>query len=202
MPVHSNSLLTRLLVRVVIICLIAIGATFATVNYQIDHSLELLRDHTVEEQARDIKNYLVPGKGGNKVALNMPDRLRVFYAKAGPAYQYIVRDTAGQILFRSPFAYPDYVPKDFSNLGDGLFEFKGPSGYDNVGITIKARAGDRDYYVQAAQSRQAAEFFSEQISDNFMTRFLMVGLPFYAVLILIILFIQPVIAYYIYPNVI
>ncbi|MDF3024481.1 MAG: hypothetical protein K0R10_1842, partial [Alphaproteobacteria bacterium] len=59
--IKSNSLLTRLVLRIFGITLIAIMITYGVVYSQIDQSLELLRNQTVEEQAQEIKNSLRPG---------------------------------------------------------------------------------------------------------------------------------------------
>lgn len=182
----TNALLTRLLVRVLAISVLSVGVSIAVAYFQIDRSLEILRTQTVEEQAADLRTYLAPGKSVNKVTFNLPDHIRVFYAKAGPVYQYLVRDERGKVLFRSPFAYPDYFPTNFAELGDGRFEFKGPSGYDNVGKTLDVKIGDKNYYLQVAQTKKASEVFSNRISGDFMARFLWLTVPFHAALLFII----------------
>lgn len=172
-----------MLIRIFSVSLIAIVVIYLTLHSQIDRSLEILRDQTVEEQATDLMQYLDPGKGVNKVAFNLPDKVRIFYAKAGPNYQYIIRDENGNVLFRSPYAYTSYFPADFAKIGDGKFSFKGPSEYDFVGMTLRHEIAGKPYYLQAAQTRQAADTFSDKISDAFMSRVLWIGIPFYFALL-------------------
>lgn len=185
--IKSNSLLTRLVVRIFGITLIAIMITYAVVYLQIDQSLELLRNQTVEEQAQEIRNSLRPGRSVNKLLLDMPRNLRVFYANADYDYQYLVRDQDGTILFRSTLVYPDLFPKNFMLASDAKFKFKGPDGAEYSGVTIRFALEERLFYIQAAQTTQSADRFSDQISSEFMKRVLSVGVPFYCALLLIIL---------------
>ncbi|MEZ0223604.1 MAG: sensor histidine kinase [Alphaproteobacteria bacterium] len=184
---NKRSLLGRLMLRILAIGVIAAVITFAVINIQIDRSLQLLRDQTVEEQAQTIANYLKPGKSVNKLVLSLPDHIRVFYAKAGPSYQYIIRDDQGGILFRSPFAYNGFFPSDIAHGIPQKFEFRGPAEHEYVGFTLEYPFDGRKYYVQAAQTRQAADMVSDRISDIFMTRLLWLGIPFYAALFWIII---------------
>lgn len=184
---NRHSLLTQMLVRIFAISLAAIVVMYMAIHSQIDRSLEILRDQTVEEQANDLGSYLVAGKSVNKVVFNLPEHIRVFYAKAGPSYQYLVRDEAGTILFRSPFAYATYFPTDYKSAPDGKFSFKGPSDYDFVGVTRQHEIAGMTYYLQVAQTQKAADLFSDKISDAFMARVLWIGVPFYLALLAIIL---------------
>ncbi len=183
--VAGNSLQGRLLRRIFAICIIAIAVTFLTVYTQMDRSLDMLRDRTVEEQARDLSAYLVPGRSVNKAAFALPDRIRLFYAKAGPAYQYLVRDKGGQILFRSPYAYASYFPAVPAQ--DGKFNFVGPSGYAFKGYALRETLGGNDYDIEVAQTTRAAGMMSDQISDSFMRHLVWIGLPFCLALLYIIM---------------
>lgn len=51
---NRNSLVTQLLLRIFAIGVIAMFITFAIIHAQIDRSLEVLRDETVEEQAQSL----------------------------------------------------------------------------------------------------------------------------------------------------
>lgn len=184
---NSNSLQARLLLRIFSISVAAIIVTYMTVYTQIDRSLEMLRDRTVEQQARDLSAYLEAGKSVNKVIFNLPGPIRLSYAKAGPAYQYLVRDSTGEILFRSPYAYTSFFPKDLRPEADGKFSFMGPSGYTYVGFMLHQKLGDDIYYIQVAQTTRAADTVSDEISGVFMKRLIWVGLPFSAALLFIIL---------------
>ncbi|MEZ0260730.1 MAG: sensor histidine kinase [Alphaproteobacteria bacterium] len=179
--------MARLLLRVLAIIVVAIAITFIVIHSQMDKSLDMLREKTVAEQARNIQEYLKPGKGANKLVMNLPTELRLFYARAVPTAQYLVRDADGEILFKSSYADTSFFPSDFGNLGDGSFTFKGANNSEYVGMTVKATVGDTDYYVQTAQTLQVAGAFSSQIIDEFTGRLLMIGLPFCAAVIVIIM---------------
>lgn len=181
-----NSLMARLLLRVFAIMVIAIAISFTVVYSQMDRSLDILREKTVAEQARDIEESLKPGRGANKVVMNLPTELRLFYARSGPAYQYLVRDKTGEVLFGSSRAETALFPSDFSQLGDGSFKFTDAAGAEYIGMTVKVDVGGTDYYIQTAQTRQAASAFTSQISDEFTDRLLLIGMPFCAALLLII----------------
>lgn len=183
---NKNSLLTQLLLRIFAIGIVAVVITFAFINMQIDRSLEVLRDETVEEQAQSLQTYLKAGGGVNKVTFYLPDAIRVFYAKAGPSYQYLVRDGKGNVLFRSPFAYNTYFPSDFT-LGNQKFDFMGPAQFQYVGYTLETILDGKRYYIQVAQTQKAADTVSGKISDTFMMRLLAIGIPFYAALFWIIM---------------
>jgi signal transduction histidine kinase len=182
----KNSLMAQLLWRVFAIMVVAIIISFAVVHSQMDRSLDLLREKTVEEQARDIQEYMKPGRGANKLVMNLPGELRLFYARSGPAYQYVVRDRSGEALFASSRANVAQFPSDFTQLGDGSFRFTDKAGNEFVGMTVKTDVAGTDYYIQTAQTKQAASAFSSQISDEFTDRMLLIGMPFCAALLLII----------------
>src|SRR5690349_20844457 len=131
---NKNSLFTQLIVRIFAIGTATMVVTFAFIHFQMDRSLEVLRDETVQEQASDLGNYLRQG-GDEGVRFSPPDHVRRFYAKSGSSYQYLVRDGKGKILFRSPFAYNSYFPADAAHTGE--FEFKGPAEFDYVGYTLE-----------------------------------------------------------------
>jgi signal transduction histidine kinase len=160
--------------------------TFTVIYTQIDRTLELLRDQTIEEQAQNLAGYLTSGSSVNKAVFDLPDQLRLFYAKAGPSYQYVIRDDQGLVLFRSPFAYVSYFPFDPAAPGDGKFSFLGPSDYEFFGVTVKKSLEGKDYFLQVAQTKQA-DRYSDKVSDTFMTRLVWIGLPFYCALLVIIL---------------
>src|SRR4051812_48647632 len=141
---NKNSLLTQLLLRIFAIGIVAIVITFAFIHMQIDRSLEVLRDQTVEEQAQSLEAYLKTAAGTNRATFSLPEQIRVFYAKAGPSYQYLVRDAKGNILFRSPFAYNTYFPSDFTRANQ-KFDFKGPAQFDYVGYTLEAAQEGKKY---------------------------------------------------------
>lgn len=179
--------MARLLLRVLAIIIVAIGLTFFVIHTQMDKSLDILREKTVEGQARDIQEALKPGRGANKVVMNLPTNIRLFYARSVPSYQYMVKDAQGETLFKSSYADTAGFPSDFSDLGDGSFSFKGANNSEYVGMTIKATVGETDYYIQTAQTRQVAGAFSSQIIDEFTGRLFLIGLPFCVALIVIIM---------------
>jgi signal transduction histidine kinase len=182
---HRTSLLTQLLLRIFAISIAAVIVIYAVISTQMDRTLEILRDQTLEEHAASLATYLEPGKSVNKIVFDLPAQLRLFYAKAGPAHQYVVRDSDGTTLFRSPQGYASSFPPAVE--GDGNFTFTGPNGNEFVGFTTKKNVEGRDYYLQVAQAREGADILSDRVSDTFMTRLLWVGIPFYAGLVAIIL---------------
>ena len=186
-PLKNSSLLASLVLRISLVSIVSIIVLSGLVYAQIDRTLEALRDQTVEEQAKNITSHLEPNKGINKVFLDLPNNLRRFYAKASDTYQYIVRDEGGNRLFTSPRAFAENFPSDFSNLGDGTFEFTGPSGRQFIGITAQSEIEGKKLYVQVAQTKEAADTFSDEITDVFLSRLLWVGVPFYCVLLIVII---------------
>lgn len=183
---NRNSLLARLMLRVFAITLVTILVTFAVIYTQIDRTLELLRDQTIEEQAQSLATHLTSGRSVNKAVFDLPDQLRLFYAKAGPSYQYVIRDDQGHVLFRSPFAYVSYFPFNPAAPAEGKFSFIGPSEYEFFGVTLRKTLEGKDYFLQVAQTKQA-DRYSDMVSDTFMTRLLWIGIPFYCALLVIIL---------------
>ncbi|MFH1159055.1 MAG: ATP-binding protein [Pseudomonadota bacterium] len=186
MLLKNNSLLANLVLRISLVSIVSIIVLSGIVYSQIDRTLESLRDQTVEEQAKNIATYLKPSKGINRVFLDMPKSLRQFYAKAGETYQYMVRDEEGNLLFTSPIAFADYLPRDFSKVGDEKFEFTGPIGRKFVGFTMPVDIADKNLYIQVAQTRASADTFSDEITSVFFNRLLWVGLPFYCGLLIVI----------------
>ena len=187
MPIKSESLLVRLILRISVISIVSIVVLSGIVYTQIDRTLESLRNQTVEEQAKSIADYLETGHGINKIYLDLPVEFRRFYARAGDAYQYIVRDDAGNRLFTSPSAFADYFPGDLANEEGKEFEFTGPSGRKFVGLTMPFAVEDKKLYIQVAQTAVAADAFSDEITDAFISRLLWVGVPFYIGLLIIII---------------
>ncbi|HYD19533.1 MAG TPA: HAMP domain-containing sensor histidine kinase [Patescibacteria group bacterium] len=182
---NQNSLLSRLLLRILGITVITIVTTYIVVYSTIDRSLEVLRNQTVEEQAQAIKSSLRPGKSVNKLVLDLSRDLRRFYANADYDYQYVVRDADGTILFRSSFSYPERFPKRFPALNDSRFTFTGPNGLEFSGVSVLYPLEGKIFYVQAAQTTRAADRFSDEISNEIMSRLIWVGAPFYCALLLI-----------------
>ncbi|MDE1153353.1 MAG: ATP-binding protein [Micavibrio sp.] len=183
-PAKNKSLLASLVIRISAIVVIGILVLMTIVYTQVDSSLEILRDQTVEQQARSIAENLEPNKGRNKVFLNLPETQRRFYAQAGDTYQYLVRDEAGNRLFTSPITFADYFP-DGLNAGAGNtgFTFDGPGARKYVGLTFPVNVEGRQLYVQVAQTLATADRFSDLITDAFMARLLLVGIPFYFCLV-------------------
>lgn len=182
----NNSLLLSLVLRISLVSIVSIIILSGIVYTQIDRTLESLRAQTVQEQAKTISSHLKPSKGINRVFLDMPNSLRQFYAKTGDTYQYIIRDQEGNRLFTSPIAFTDDFPADFSNIGDGTFEFTGPSGRQFLGFTMPANVEGRHVYIQAAQLQGAADAFSDEITDAFLNKIFLVGIPFYCCLLIVI----------------
>lgn len=182
----SNSLLRRLVLRISFVSIASIVMLSTIVYTQIDHTLEALRVQTVQEQAKNIASYLKPAKRANRVYLDMPNDLRQFYAKMADTYQYIVRDGDGNRLMTSPVAFADFYPDEFTSLGNGMFEFTGPSGRQFTGYTMQGDVQGRAVYVQVAQAQGAADAFSDEITDTFMRKLFWVGIPFYCGLLIVI----------------
>ncbi|MBU6476043.1 MAG: sensor histidine kinase N-terminal domain-containing protein, partial [Alphaproteobacteria bacterium] len=162
MPQKSNSLLTRLVLRVSLVMIVSIALLSGIVYLQINNTLVSMRDQTVEKQARTVALHLRPSKGLNQVLLDMPDSLRQFYSDAGDDYQYAVLDDMGNILFSSPVAYTDFFPNDFSRLGSGKFTFTGPGGQKYVGATLQTAVGGKNLYIQVAQTKDVSDVFLDE----------------------------------------
>ena len=186
MPLKNNSLLASLVLRISLVIIVSIIALSGIIYVQISYTLELMRDQTVEEQVKTVAEHLRPNKGLNKVFIDMPSSLRQFYAKAGNDYQYLVRDEMGNRLFTSPIVYADSFPNDFNHLGDGRFKFTGPGGERFVGITIQSQVSGKKLYVQAAQTRDIADIYINEITGVFLDRLLWIGVPFYLCVLLVI----------------
>ncbi len=186
MPGRNNSLLTRLVLRVSLVMIVSIALLSVIVYIQIDNTLTSMRDQTVEKQALTVAKHLHPGNGLNHVLLDMPDSLRQFYTGAGDDYQYAVLDDMGNILFSSPVAFTDSFPNDFQHIGNGKFTFTGPGGQKYVGVTLQSTVGGKRLYIQVAQTKDVSDVFLDEITSVFMGRLLWVGIPFYLVLVIVI----------------
>jgi signal transduction histidine kinase len=187
MPLKSKSLLASLVLRISIVSIVSIAVLSGLVYTQIDRTLMSLRNQTVEEQAKNIAGYLETNKGINKIYLDLPAEIRRFYARAGDADQYLIRDDAGNHLFTSPGAFTDYFPDDLSPAGNKEFEFIGPSGRKFLGLTMPVTLKNKTIYVQAVQTADAADAFSDEITEVFINRLLWVGIPFYLGLLIVII---------------
>ncbi len=186
MPQKNNSLLTRLVLRVSLLMIVSIALLSAIVYIQINNTLVSMRDQTVERQARTVAKHLHPSNGLNHVLLDLPDSLRAFYTGAGDDYQYAVVDDMGNILFSSPVAFTDSFPNDFRHIGDGKFTFTGPGGQKYVGVTLQSNVGGRQLYIQVAQTRNVSDVFLDEITSVFAGRLIWIGVPFYLVLVIVI----------------
>ncbi len=182
---QSNSLLSRLILRISLVVALSIALLSMLIYAQIDRTLETLRDQTVEQQARTIAERLEPG-GDNRVFLNLPKALRQFYARAGNTYQYLVRDEFGSRIFTSPISFGGAFPRPNAKTDEAAFDFTGPNGRRFSGYTMKTEVGGHTVYVQVAQTLAGADIFSDDITDVFLSRLIWIGIPFYALLLLVI----------------
>lgn len=185
MTPKGNSLLSRLILRISLVVLLSIALLSVLVYAQIDRTLETLRNQTVEQQARTIADRLEPSDGNNRVFLNLPKALRQFYARAGDTYQYLVRDERGNRIFTSPISFGEVFPRPGRADNGVTFEFTGPNGRRFSGYTMKTLVAGHSVYVQVAQTQAGADIFSDDITDVFLSRLIWVGIPFYALLIVV-----------------
>lgn len=186
MQKKHSSLLVNLVIRISCISIISAVILIAIAYFQIDRTLEMLRDQTVEQQAKNVSSNIEVGKN-SRVFLNLPLDLRRFYARAGDTYQYMVRDEKGNRLFTSPTAFGDYFPQELDDASGKTFDFIGLHGRKYVGFTMKSAVAERTFYIQVAQTREVANTFSDKILDDFIKRLAWVGVPFYLCLIIVII---------------
>jgi signal transduction histidine kinase len=83
-------------------------------------------------------------------------------------------------------AYVDRFPQDLTNPAAAHFSFTDPGGQEFSGFTMPVEVGGRQVYVQAVQTRAAADIFSEKMTGAFIHRLMMAGLPFYCGLLVVI----------------
>lgn len=96
-------------------------------------------------------------------------------------YQYIVRDAAtGRVIERSPGADPAAFPA--SAADSEYFSFAGPKGAMFRGASV--RTGDR--VIQVAQDERSIRAFSDMLGQSMLTRLSLFGIPFLALLMLVV----------------
>ena len=183
---NRRSLLSNLILRISFISVVSAVVLIAIAYSQIDRTLEILRDQTVEQQAQSIASNLKFDKTRNRVTLDLPPDLRRFYARAGDTYQYIVRNESGARLFTSPSTFGEYFPEELNEAKNKPFDFIGSHGRKYVGFTAVSSIADKEIYIQVAQTKELANIFSDKILDDFIKRLALVGIPFYLCLIAVI----------------
>jgi len=182
----SRSLLSNLILRISCIAVLSAIILIGIAYSQIDRTLEILRDQTVQQQAQSIASNLKLDSKKNRVMLDLSPELRRFYARAGDTYQYIVLNEKGGRLFTSPTTFGDYFPEGLSDSVDKTFDFIGPRGRKYVGYTATNIIGGKQLYIQVAQTKELANTFSDRILDDFIKRLALIGIPFYLCLIIVI----------------
>ena len=184
--VSSNSIFGLVLGRITLTTLVFLGLIAGIIYIQIDQTLVLLRNRSLENTALDIASYLEKTEEG-VVYLDMPSADRKFYADAGKVYQYVVRGPNHQILFTSPISFSDRYPEEIWDE-EPFFEFYGPAGTHFLGTSLMYEYDGENYLIQVAQSESTAEAFSDTLTLNFLQRTALYSLPFVLVLIIVIYF--------------
>jgi signal transduction histidine kinase len=188
---HNRSIVQLVIWRVLAITLAYMAILTVIIYTQIDSTLLLLRDKTLTEHARNLGSYLeVSYKDMEKkpLRLNMPQGEKKLYATAGRYYQYVIRDSDGQVVFESPVAFIDRYPSEMPDPDKvDSFEFVDLKNTLFIGKSIRYDFKGKHYMIQVARSKNAADELSNLVAKTFMGKLTLFGIPFLALLITIII---------------
>jgi len=165
-----NSLLGRLVVRVLAVTVFFIAVSLAGILIQFLEQVDTLRDRDLSGQARDIASHLSHDPASAEILFDLPERLRAAYDASGGMYLYAVLDPEGNNLFGSIgldsaiASGPDVLTKTREPFR--VSRVVGGASAVFYGITIPVPLGDAIYFVQVAQGPNhddalADEFLSE-----------------------------------------
>jgi len=179
------SILATLLKRIILTALAFTFVLGGLAYIQFDKTMLILRDRSLEDNARAIASYIERTREG-RIYLDIPATERQFFATAGKHHQYLVRTGDGQILFTSPVCFIDLYPPDYQPGTSPAFRFTGPGGTNYLGLSYQHRFEGQDFLIQVAQSEEAAEAFANELMRSFSRRLALISLPFIAILVWVI----------------
>lgn len=180
-----NSIFLTLLWHVVIATFVFIFIILSISYTQIDRTLIELRNKSLEQEAQDIASYIETTNEGT-LFLDIPLQVRDFYAKSGKFRQYLVKDKENKIIFTSPVTFPELYPEE--KTGNKVFEFIGPQGTSFLGVSKQYVFNDQSFIIQVAQSYEIAESLSDELTENYISRFIWLMIPFLILLFTVVYF--------------
>jgi signal transduction histidine kinase len=165
-----DSLLGRLVLRVLAVTIFFVAITLAGLLLQFLEQTDTLRDRDLSGQAFDIARYVSVDPATGDVAFALPEHLRQAYESSDGMFLYVVLDGDGNRLFGAREA-----PTAIAREGDGLPPLNVPFRVSRTiageaaifyGVTVPVARGERVLYVQVAQGpghgdALADEFLSE-----------------------------------------
>ena len=174
------SLSSRIIVRLAVTALLAIGAAYGWLYVKQRNVDSYLRERALVRQAEDIARYLAIAADGS-VELDLPAPMAESYNSPSSRYHYAIRDESGRVVLSSGSRIgllPDLIETDRNRS----YEYESAEQGRRIGAAFRSTVGNRTLVTQVEQAAPRVQSMNAAVFNEFFVDGGWLWIPFIAAL--------------------